>query len=107
MSSPQEESMYGTVARIKVKPELLDQAMEFMQTSGDLGTPPGGVAFYLYQLDANPNDFYMVVVFEDKEKYFANANDPRTDAQFQEMARFLAEEPKWHDGEIVYSQLNA
>lgn len=96
--------MYGTVARIKIKPEMRAEALELLQTPEEPDENLGGVAFYLYQMDADPNEFYMVAVFEDKEKYFANANDPRTDAQYQEMAKFFAEEPQWHDGEIVYSQ---
>jgi quinol monooxygenase YgiN len=96
--------MYGTVARIKIKPEMVAEALNFMQTSEGSSTPPGAVAFYLYQMDADPNEFYMVVVFEDKEKYFANANDPQTNAQFQEMTKFFAEEPQWHDGEVVYTE---
>lgn len=96
--------MYGTVARIKIKPELLDEALEFLQRD-ESEDNPGAVSIYLYQMDTDPTEFYMVVAFEDKEKYFANANDPRTDAQYKEMARFFADEPQWHDGEIVYSQM--
>lgn len=96
--------MYGTVARMKIKPEMLNEAMEYLQTPEDPEDNPGGVAFYLFQMDADPYEVYLVAVFEDKEKYFANANDPETNAQYQEMAKFFAEEPQWHDGEIVFSQ---
>lgn len=98
--------MYGTVARIKIKPELRDEAIDFLQRPEDPEDNPGAVSFYLFQMDADPNEFYMVAVFEDKEKYVANANDPQTDAQYQEMAKFFAEEPQWHDGEIIYSQMS-
>lgn len=45
----------------------------------------------------------MVVVFQDRESYFANANDPAQDEFFQRMMEMLDGEPVWHDGEIVYA----
>jgi hypothetical protein len=60
------------------------------------------VAQYLYQMDQDPDEIYLVVIFRDKASYFANADSPEQNERFLEMMTCLAEEPQWHDGEIVY-----
>jgi quinol monooxygenase YgiN len=93
--------MYGTVARMKVKPGFME-AMERIYEGREL--PAGAVAFYAYQMDADPNELYMVAVFESKETYAANAQSAETDAQFRQWLEWLEAEPEWHDGEIVYAR---
>jgi hypothetical protein len=47
--------MYGTVARMKLKPggvEALKRISEGQEPA------PGGVAFYAYQMDADPNEVF-------------------------------------------------
>ena len=96
--------MYGTVARIKIQPDKVDEALELMKNTEESSDSPGAVGYYLYQMDSDPSEFFLVVQFEDKDSYFANANDPQTNAEFQEMAKYFAEEPQWHDGEVVYNR---
>jgi quinol monooxygenase YgiN len=94
--------MYGTVARLRVKPGLeakfveLGRAFEAMHI-------PGHVTTYVYQMDSDPNEFYMAVVFTDKAAYHANADSPEQHARFLELMSLLEGEPEWHDGEIVSS----
>jgi hypothetical protein len=45
----------------------------------------------------------MAVMFDSKESYFANANSPQQNQEYQNMMKFLAEEPEWHDGEIIFN----
>ena len=93
--------MYGTVARLRLKPGGVEA---LRRTSEGQEPPPGAVAFYAYQMDADPNDVYMVAVFESRESYVANAQSPEQNAQYQEWAKWFEEEPEWHDGEIVYAE---
>lgn len=94
--------MYGTVARMRAKPGSAEQLRALAAEYEDLEVP-GFVASYVYQLDADENDFYMAVVFEDRESYRRNAEDPAQDARYRRMRALLELDPKWHDGEIVYS----
>jgi quinol monooxygenase YgiN len=96
-----EITMYGTVARMKVKPGFTE-AME--RIYGGQEMPAGAVAFYAYQMDADPNELYMVAIFESKEAYVANAQSAESDAQYQQWLEWLDAEPEWHDGEIVYAE---
>lgn len=94
--------MYGTVARLQVKPGSLE-ALQKWGSSGDSGTIHGFIGTYLYQMDTNPNELYLTVIFTDKASYVANAQDPAQHSRYLEMRSYLAAEPEWHDGEIVYA----
>jgi quinol monooxygenase YgiN len=90
--------MYGTVARLKAKPgavEALRETLDNQQQSADLQ------AFYVYQTDADPYELYLAVVFESREAYFKNADSPEQHKRYLQIRELLADEPEWHDGEIV------
>jgi quinol monooxygenase YgiN len=92
--------MYGTVAKVRVKPgalEALNRLLEYRD-----GAPPGGVAIYTYQMDADPNELYMVAVFESKEVYHANAQSAEQNQLYEQMVQWFDGEPEWNDGEIVF-----
>lgn len=94
--------MYGTVAHLKVKPgELEDLLAVGSEWDREHGKVPGAVATYMYKLDADPNRLMMAVVFESRESYLRNADDPATDKWFRRFREHLAEDPEWNDGEIV------
>jgi quinol monooxygenase YgiN len=94
--------MYGTIAKLKVKPGQ-GEAMKSHMASVSSRQAPGFLAVNVYQMDADPNELYLTVMFENKETYVANARRPETDADFKRMMQFLVAEPEWHDGEVVHT----
>lgn len=94
--------MYGTVAKIRVKPGGLEKLDEWGPEED--AQSAGAVAVYAFQMDEDPNEAYMVAVFESKEAYVTNAESPEQDARYREMLQWIEGEPEWHDGEIVYSE---
>lgn len=92
--------MYGTVARMQVKQGMGQQFVELGRAFQAEGVP-GLVAEYVYQMDADPTAYYLVVVFDSKESYWANARSPEQDARYRRMRALLESDPEWHDGEIV------
>ena len=93
--------MYGTVARMRIKPGAEDELLR-LGREGD--EQVAGSAFYhVYRTDADPHEFYLVVGFESKEAYRANAESPEQHARYERYRALLAAEPEWHDGEIVDS----
>lgn len=92
--------MYGTVARLQLKPGMEARFKELEQefTTAEV---PGYVVTYVYRMDADPNEYYLATVFESKEAYLANAASPEQDARYQKMRELLSADPEWHDGEIV------
>ena len=97
--------MYGTVARLRLKPGMGDRVVEELRRRAGEEAPqiPGFVAQYIYRMDADPDEMYMVVAFESREAYRANAESPEQNARYQEMVELLAGPPEWHDGEIIGS----
>lgn len=93
--------MYGTIARFHLKPGV-DRAALLKQLREDMSNIPGIMSLDVYQMDADPNDGFMAVTFESKEKYWANAKSPEQDARYRKMMTYFAGEPEWHDGEITH-----
>ncbi|MGD8517218.1 MAG: hypothetical protein PVJ23_04635 [Anaerolineae bacterium] len=94
--------MYGTVAKLKVKPGGIDKLKEWSPEERDRDS--GARAIYAFQMDDNPNEVYTIAVFDSKEAYVANAESPEQDKRYREMLQWLEGEPEWHDGEIVYHE---
>jgi quinol monooxygenase YgiN len=90
--------MYGTIARVKIDPTKIEE----LKALGDsMGTAPGQIARYVYQMDSDPGELFLVAVFESKEAYWANAQSPEQNERFMQLRALLLEEPQWHDGAIV------
>ena len=90
--------MYGTIARVKIDPAKVEE----LKTLGRrIGVAPGQIARYVYQMDANPGELFLVVVFESREAYWANAQSPEQNQRYEEMRALMSADPEWHDGEIV------
>ena len=96
--------MYGTVARMKVKPGSEAKLTADMKQYDDLKIP-GFVSSMVYRMDSDPNEVFMAVVFKDKASYEANAHDAKQDERFKKMRASLQADPEWHDGEIIASQM--
>lgn len=92
--------MYGTIARMQVKPGAEQQLQQLNQDYAKENVP-GFLATYVYQSDKDPNEYYLAVLFESKDAYWANARSPEQDARYRQMRDLLAADPEWHDGEIV------
>lgn len=94
--------MYGTIARLKVKPDRVEALQQLTASYDDLEVS-GFVGTHVYRMDADDTEYYLVVLFEDRETYRTNAEDPAQDGRYREMRELLAEDPEWHDGEVVWS----
>ena len=93
--------MYGTIAKVTVKPE---KEPELQDLAARLEMAPGQIARYVYRMDANPQVYMLVAVFESREAYRANAENPDQHERFMELRALLTADPEWHDGEIVDAQ---
>lgn len=92
--------MYGTCAKMRVKPENRDALQKVMDTQMQGDPIPGYVRSYvLSENDSDTN--WAFVIFEDKASYDRNADDPAQHGRYLEMRALLEEDPEWHDGMIV------
>ncbi len=93
--------MYGTVARMRLK-QGKEAEMSGLLREFDTMKVPGAISDYLFRMDEDSNEYYLVVVFADRERYMANADSAEQDARYQKLRALLQDDPEWHDGEIVH-----
>lgn len=97
--------MYGTVARMRVKSGHADQ-LQKLTTEWEQGRGrqvAGFVASYVFQPDNQADSAILVAIFQSREAYRANANDPEQDRWFQQLRQHLAADPEWTDGEVIFA----
>lgn len=95
--------MYGTVARIVLKPGMHERFLALWREIDAQGFP-GRVAEYIYRSDADPDELYLAVVFANEEAYRRNADSPAMDASYQRVRELMVADPEWHDGGVVFAQ---
>jgi quinol monooxygenase YgiN len=93
--------MYGTVARLRVKPGQ-EAALRRLgqETTGQI---PGVVFHHVYRMDADPQELMLVVGFTSEQAYRANAASPEQHQRYEQYRALLDADPEWHDGEIIDS----
>ena len=97
--------MYGTIAKLRVKPGKEQELQETMGASGE--DTPGFTFAHVYRMDDDPQTLVLVVAFDSKESYRANAESPEQHQEYLAYRALLEEEPEWHDGEILFSSNQA
>jgi len=96
--------MYGTVARVRLLPGSLPAMNTLFQEFEDQDVP-GSIGEMMFRMDEDPDEYYLVAVFDSKEAYRANADDPAQHERYLAMRALLQSDPEWHDGEIVINSL--
>jgi quinol monooxygenase YgiN len=92
--------MFGTVAKMKLKPGSYEKMQELMK--GFEEQPVKGFLFNtVFRSQKDPNEIWLVVGFEDEASYRANADNPRTNEMAEQYQKMMTAPPEWHDGEIV------
>ena len=94
--------MYGTVAKMKLKPGAEEKIMQVMEGTQD--GREGHIATYVFKSDADPNVHFVATVFESKSAYKKFADSPAQDKRFHQMRDLLAADPEWHDGEVIHHE---
>ncbi len=92
--------MYGTVARLTLLPGK-EAAMRALADDYAAETVPGYLGEYVFRMDAEPDVYYMMALFESRDAYHANAQSPAQHERYLKFRALLAAEPEWHDGEVI------
>ena len=92
--------MYGTIARFRIKPGVRDEFVTTMDGFGD-AVIAGWVADYYFQMNNDPDEFYLAAIFKDKETYQVNADSAEQHERYLVFRSFLMDDPEWHDGFIL------
>ena len=92
--------MYGTIAHFRIKPGTRDEFIRVMDSFGN-AIIPGWMADYYFQMDRDPDEFYLVAVFRDNDTYQGNADSQEQHERYLKFRSFLIADPEWNDGFIV------
>ena len=92
--------MYGTIAHFRIKPGKREEMFSLMTQENNL-IVDGWVADYVYQMDQDSDEFFLVAFFENKETYGANADSPEQHERYLKWRTLLASDPDWNDGTVV------
>jgi len=90
--------MYGTVARIHVKPENREPLRAVMQRQRYDEVAGFVTSYVLYEGESDIA--WLFAVFNDRAAYERNAGDPAQHERYEEYRALLEDDPEWHDGEI-------
>ena len=93
--------MYGTIFNLKIKPGHQEDLLHAFQENE---TPDGMIAWFLMDPD-NQDEWVGVAVFENKDKYVANASSATQHEAFLKMMEHLESEPQWIDGEYLIGEI--
>jgi quinol monooxygenase YgiN len=61
----------------------------------------GAVGAYILRPDNKKDEMLLFAIFEDRQTYRANADDPEQDRWFRRVREHLESDPLWEDGEIT------
>ncbi|HUZ85636.1 MAG TPA: antibiotic biosynthesis monooxygenase family protein [Candidatus Baltobacterales bacterium] len=92
--------MYGTIAKMKLKPGAEEKVMQVM--GGSDSAAEGHVSTFVFKSDADPNVHFVTTVFESKDAYKRFADSAEQSRRFHQIKDLLAGEPEWHDGEFIH-----
>ena len=100
--------MFGSVYRMKLKPGQESALLSYSERWIRERQPmvKGAVALHVLRKVDDPRQFMGVAIFDSRESYFANANDPEQDRWYRELVELLEEPPVFEDGEVVFSWIS-
>lgn len=90
--------MYGTVARMKIQREKVEEFRALL-AEVESREVEGYRSTNLLVPDDGRDEIVMVVYFEDKASYQKNADDPRMHEDYLKYRALLDADPEWTDGE--------
>ena len=92
--------MYGTIARLKIRPDRLREFFALGKEWDDRERTRalGYVGSEVMWEDREAGRACLIVHFTSRESYLKNANSPEQDAFYQRMRACLESDPEWIDG---------
>ena len=97
-AAPEGAQLYGSIAEMQLKPGAAEALMR--RSNGDR-PPEGGVALWVFQMDADPSQVFLIGISESVAAYRAYSESPESRQRYEEMASWLEGEPTWHDGHVL------
>jgi heme-degrading monooxygenase HmoA len=96
-------SKHATFFRMKVQPGKADEFTRLM--SGDMNEARakerGWTGVISGRSKNNPDEVWGCVTWDTSERYYANAESPEQNAEYEKMRALLASDPEWFDCDVI------
>ena len=89
--------MWGTIARMRVRPDVPEEYLQGQLRAFNTDRMSGWVSTTFYRSDDDPQELWLVAMFEDKESYRANAESSAQHSVYLTLRACLEDDPEWHD----------
>jgi antibiotic biosynthesis monooxygenase (ABM) superfamily enzyme len=86
---------------MKVRPDVPEEYLQGQMRALSTERMKGWMTTSFFRSDADPNEWWMVAMFDTKESYRANAETPAQHAMYMMLRACLEEDPEWHDVDEV------
>lgn len=97
--------MYGSVFRLRPRPgqddALLDELKRWREERYSHAI--GFVGWVCLESQSHPGEYVNTLVFDDRETYMRNANDPEQSLWYHRLCSLLESDPEWEDGDILWA----
>ncbi len=95
--------MWGTIARMQVRPDVPAEYLEAQIRAFNANRMDGMVWVSFYRQEEDPRELWMVAMFETKEAYQRNAESPAQHGVYLTLRACLESDPEWHDVDEIAS----
>jgi heme-degrading monooxygenase HmoA len=90
-----------TFFRMKVQPGKLDELIRLMSDEPENSASAGFEAAIVGKSKDDPNTIWAAVSWDTSERYYANAQSPEQNAEYEKMRALLEADPEWFDCDVV------
>ena len=95
--------MYGTIFTMRPLAGKEQAVVDhFLPGSNDRVSRIDGLKHsFVFRSETHPGELVCCAIFEDREKYQRNSDDPDQDQWYRQLREMLQADPEWNDGEVV------
>jgi heme-degrading monooxygenase HmoA len=90
-----------TFFRMKVQPGKVDELVRMMSEEPENAAGRGFQGAIVGQTKEDPNTVWAAVTWDTSERYYANADSPEQNAEYQRMRALLESDPEWFDCNVL------
>jgi hypothetical protein len=100
-------AQHVTFFRMKALPGKVDELTAMMSSMDDesQARERGWVGDVVGRRKDDPDEIWGCVTWDTSERYYANADSPEQNAEYEKMRALLASDPEWFDCDVLEERM--
>jgi heme-degrading monooxygenase HmoA len=94
-------AQHVTFFKMNVQPGKADDLIKLMSGNAPAVGARGFERSIAGKSKDNPDEVWVAVTWDTSERYYANAESPEQNAQYEKMRALLTADPEWHDCDVL------